>query len=277
MTTILYHDNRLFADSTVYKGSDRLHCMDKIVMLNPPFKILCDKPEFEFDDTVYGYSGTGNMDAMAAFVKHMGGNVQERNNSNLTITFYEMMTTADVTLPGNTFEVFLIGAKDNHSFRWDNEGFIYTKYTKDQTVALGSGAQDVVRNIVHHKDAVRAMMETFITDTTSGGWIDCWSLTEKDGLTLFRRVGMCEPIPSDLIRPILDKFHADSDEIPLQFIRTSKNTAFVTSVAAQNERLFQQVKRMKKQLDILRKQGVPIPIVPTKTVKQVVAQHKAKK
>jgi hypothetical protein len=34
-----------------------------------------------------------------------------------------------------------------------------------------------------------------------------------------------------------------------------------------NQKLFDQNKRLKKQLDILRKQGVPIPVVPTKVAK----------
>lgn len=277
MTTILYHDKRLFADSAVYKGSDRLHCLDKIVMLNPPIKIISDKEDFVFDDTVYGYSGTGNMDAMAAFAKHLGHSLEDHKSSKFTMLFYAMMADSAVVQRGNTFECFMIGEKANHSFRFDESGFSYIRYELDQTVALGSGCQDVIRNVVYHRDPVRAMLETFITDTTSGGWIDCWSLMEQDGLQMFRRVGLCEPLPSDLIRPVMERFHRGSEEIPLQFVRNSKNQKFMTDLATENEKFFQQNKRLKKQLDILKKQGVPIPIVATTPVKQVIAKHKAKK
>lgn len=276
MTTILYHDGRLFADSTIYKGSDRINSLEKIVLLNPPFKILSDRPEFEFDDIVYGYSGTGSQDAMEAFAEHLQGNIKEREDSRLTIAFYDMVSTSNMIVPGNSFEIFFIGEKANHSFRLDHQGFLYTRYELDQTVALGSGAQDVIRNITHHRDPIRAMMETFITDTTSGGWIDCWALREDDGLKRFRRVGLCEPIPTDLIRPVMEKFHADMEEIPLQFVRNAKNTQDIIRISTMNEKLFQQNKRLKKQLDILRKQGVAIPVVPTTTVKQVIAKAKAK-
>jgi len=264
MTTILYHDGRLFADSTVYKGRDRINSLDKIVMLNPPFRILSDKENFVFDDIVYGYSGTGSQDAMEAFTAHMEGNVKEKGDSKLTLAFYDMMTTASVIVPGNTFEVFLIGGQANHSFRFDNDGFVYTRYEKDQTVALGSGSRDVIRNITFHRDPIRAIMETFTTDDTSGGWIDCWGLREENGLTMFRRLGLCEPLPQDLIRPIMSRFHKDMEEIPLQFVRNSTNSQMVVAMGKENEKLKEQNRKLKLQLDILRKQGVPIPIVPAK-------------
>jgi hypothetical protein len=273
MTTILYHGERLFADSTIFKGSDRLHSLEKIVMLDLPFRILCDGEHFKFDDIVYGYSGTGNQDAMAAFAKHLETSIRERESSKMTIALYEMMAHASIIIGGNTFEIFMIGKEANHSFRLDEAGFLYIRYEKDQTVALGSGSRDVIKHIQHHRDPVRAMFETFFTEEHSGGWIDCWGLLEQDGLHMFRRLGMCEPMPADLIRLILDKYHRDSEEMPLQFVRNSTNQQFMKSMATQNEKLFQQNKRLKKQLDILKQQGVPIPVVPAQ---KVAAKKKSK-
>ena len=72
MTTVLFVQDRVYADSTVYKGSERLDCITKIQSFDVPFKILSTKEDYLVDDTVHGYSGTGSQPAMQGLVEDQG-------------------------------------------------------------------------------------------------------------------------------------------------------------------------------------------------------------
>jgi hypothetical protein len=263
MTTILYHKGKLFADSSVYKGSERLQALNKINVLEMPLPIKCEQDSYQFDDVVYGWSGTGNYPAMLQFVKSLEDSHREHGISRLTMAFYAMAGAAELCLQGNVFEVFMIGKAANHSFRFDMDGFNYAKYDQEQIVGLGSGCHDVVRNVKHHDDPVRAMLETFVTDTTSGGFIDCWGLREEEGITYFRRFGLHDEIPHDLIRHVLEKHAADGvREIPLRFVRNTVNSGFNKGLMDENAALLKQVERLKKANAKLR--GVPVKKVGVK-------------
>jgi hypothetical protein len=266
MTTILYHKGRVYADSTVIKGSERLDCLTKIQGFEMPFRIFSDREGYVFDDVVHGYTGTGSQPGMTGFTNMLKVDQDNHQSVHGVIGHFRMAFEGGLCVHGNTFEAFLIGEKANHSFRFDGDGFNYTLYEKDKIVAMGSGSQEVMAHIQYHGDGVRAMLEAFVTDPNSGGWIDCWSMDEEDrvfeGETkkrwIFKRVGMREPIPKDLIRHVLQMKFADpnKDEVPLQFVRAKTWTDAYTALLFQNEELKKKIERLQNQNARLR--GKPV-------------------
>lgn len=267
MTTILYHQGRIYADSTIVKGTERLDSLTKIQRIETPFQIKSEREDFVFDDKVYGYSGTGSQPGMAGIVENFAVSSKTHGNSDATISFYNIAAQSGMVGYGTTFEVMLVGEKALHNFRFDTEGFKYIRYEKENIVTMGSGSTDCLAHIQYHDDPVRAMLETFATEVNSGGFIDCWQLSEKEGefegvptkTYRFERVGIFEPIPKDLIRYVLQKVWPDpmNDPIPLTFVRSSAWMKSNSELINRIGQLEKEVTRLKNQN--LRLKGKPVP------------------
>jgi hypothetical protein len=296
MTTVLFYKDRVYADSTVYKGSEQLDALTKIKSFELPFKILSTREGYVVDDTVHGYSGTGSQPAMEGLIECLKTDMDGQGNIHGAIGHFNMAYVGGLLANGNVFEAVLVGEKGRHSFRFDGEGFIYTFYPMDKIVGLGTGGQEAVVHVQHHGDPVRAMLQAFATDDKSGGWIDCWEMIQVEQdiegtSTLrwtFRRRGMREPIPRDLILHVLDMHwpKPGTDKVPLQFRRSAKMRDEVIQVRLENTMLSDKIveleqdraataiihenaiAKLKKQIAKLKKEAKPITVkdlkLPTK-------------
>jgi hypothetical protein len=296
MTTVLFYKDRVYADSTVYKGSERLDCITKIQSFDVPFKILSTKEDYLVDDTVHGYSGTGSQPAMQGLVECLKTDMDGQGNIHGVIGHFNMAYVGGLLVHGNVFEAVLVGEKGNHSFRFDSGGFVYVFYPKDKIIGLGTGGQEAVVHVQHHGDATRAMLQAFASDDMSGGWIDCWEMVqverEVEGQKVeqwtFRRRGMREPIPRDLILHVLDMHWPKPgvDKVPLQFKRSARMRDEVIKVRLENTLLHDQIvqleedraataiihenaiSKLKKQIAKLKREAKPITLkdlkLPTK-------------
>lgn len=245
MTAVLYYKDRVYADSTVIKGSERLDSLIKIKSFDAPFKIVSDREGFVIDDVVHGYSGTGSHPAMDGLVTCLETDMNGQGNIHGAIGHFNMAYAGGLLVFGNVFEAILVGEKGNHSFRFDSEGFNYTFYDKDKMVGLGTGGQEVITHLKHHGDPIRAMYQAFASDELSGGWIDCWEMVEvekeiegeKITRWTFRRRGMREPIPRDLILHVLDMHWPKPgvDKVPLQFRRQAPLKTEMTRLYLENK------------------------------------------
>lgn len=257
MTTILYYENRIYADSAVYKGSERLESLNKIRPIGNPFRIKSDKEDFVFDDVVHGWVGTGNYQAMGSFVEAMEQSSKNNKSNSPTLLFYSLAAASNLGLSTNLFEVLMVGEKALHSFRFELDVFVYTRYEKTSIVAMGSGGRDAMTHVRFHGDPLRAMLQTFMTDEVSGGFIDCWELEEQDKKFFFRRKGLCEDLPKDVIPHLLKRWQEKSPDetMGLQYVPRTENLQHardqdnkIVALEIQNARLKTQLKKLRADL-----------------------------
>lgn len=264
MTCIVWHKNKLYADSIVYKDGEKYHSLTKIQGILNPFAIKCGREDFQFDDIVHGWSGTGAYMPMLKFVESLetDAKVNDQDFSDPTILFYALAAEKDLVVAmGNLFEVFLIGEKANHSFRFDTDGFVYKKYEKEEVVCLGSGAHMVMNFLkndyaspTEKLDVIRAMFQTFIHDHASGGFIDIWEMiTHEDGTPLFQRKGLHHEIPRELIQSVLDKVYTGKRRVQPTFQRPDKWMRLLLNLDDENKRIAAELERAKKLLSRYRK------------------------
>lgn len=270
MTCIVYHKNKLYADSMVYANGEFYHSLTKIQGIILPFQIKCDKEGFQFDDIVHGWSGTGAPMPMQKFVDSLESDSKDPDaaGSIHTVLFYRIAQERDlVVAQGNLFEIFLIGEKKNHSFRFDHEGFKYTPYDKDTTIAMGSG-HELCMNYIKAQpqektDILRAMFETFFHDPSSGGFVDCWEMTtDKNDKPLFQRFGLHHDIPKEYISGLLETVYPNRRRILPTYVRPEKLTRIALDLDNQVNELTAELDRAKKLLSRYRKKlGIREPRV----------------
>ncbi|BDD79716.1 hypothetical protein [Burkholderia phage FLC9] len=289
MTTVLFYKDRVYADSTVMKGSERLDCLTKIKAFEIPFRIFSERQDYVVDDVVYGYSGTGSQPAMEGLIDCLRTDMDGQGNIHGAIGHFNMAYVGGLLVHGNVFEAVLIGEKGNHSFRFDGAGFCYVFYPRgDKVLGLGTGGEMAVKHVQHHGDGMRAMLQAFATDEMSGGWVDVWEMAivehEVDGVKTdrwsFRRIGLREPIPKDLILHVLDMHwpKPGTDKVPMQFKRSAKMRDEVIKVRLENTLLHDQIvqleedraatavihqnaiEKLKKQIARLKKEAKPITV-----------------
>lgn len=273
MTTIIYHRNKVYADCSFYKGRDRFESITKIQRILDPFSIKCEKEDFAFDDVVYGWSGTGNQQLMGKFVAHLEHQAKTRENSGLSIAFYNMAASEQLVSPSLTFEVILVGKEFNHGFRYDEFGFAYKKYGKDETITLGGGGRHAMRFLQEHGDPIRAMWEVFQIDENSGGMIDVWELgpAMKGNGLVFNRAGMMDSPEKVLLPMLLNSIFKDkTQDIPLSFVRRRDGEIVEASLRASISRLDKQIVSLKKRLAGAKDAAPPARKVAKKVVKKVV-------
>jgi len=272
MTCIVWHKNRLYADSAVHKDGETLFSFSKIQPILVPFRIQSVREGFVFDDIVHGWSGTGAFMPMVKFVESLESDAKAKDDedslSNHTVLFYKLAADKDLVVSmGNLFEVLLIGEKANHSFRWDTDGFSYRRYEKTEIVCMGGGAQLCMNNIKRATeeskvDILRAMFDTFYHDTNSGGFIDIWEMIEheKDKKSVFRRYGMHHHIPRDLLVPVMNEIYPNGKKIEATFLRRELMYAPLLGLDEENKRVtaelskaLAKIRRYEKQLGIVPK------------------------
>lgn len=267
MTCIVWHKNKLYADSAIHKDGETLYSLSKIQQILVPFRINSEKEGFVFDDIVHGWSGTGAFMPMVKFVESLERDAKSEDaNSGLTISFYDMAAEADLVVSmGNLFDILLIGEKANHSFRFEPEGFAYKRYEKNEIVCMGGGAQLCLNNIKKAPtdakvDVIRAMFETFYHDLNSGGFIDIWEMIdehETDKKPVFRRYGLHHHVPRDLLIPIMEEVYPNGKKIEPSFLRRELMYKPLVAIDQQNQALeaelkkaHAKIKRYEKQLGI---------------------------
>jgi hypothetical protein len=262
MTCIVWHKNKLYADSLVYKDGEQYHSLTKIQGIVNPFAIKCGREGFVFDDIVHGWSGTGAYMPMLKFVESLENDAKEneKDYSDHTVLFYGIAAEKDLVVAmGNLFEVLLIGEKFNHSFRFDTDGFIYRKYEKGDIVTMGSGCHMVMNYMRAAEtgekvDVLRAMFQTFIHDHASGGFIDIWEMTtHEDKKPIFQRVGLHHEIPRDLIQSVLDKVYPNKRRIHPTFQRPDTWMRALLNLDEENKRVTAELAAAKKLLSRYRK------------------------
>lgn len=226
MTTILYCDGKLYADSAVYKGNDRFVTLNKINAFPRPTRIKCDVGFYTFDDIVYGWAGTGSQSAMAAFTRSLikideGGDELKDMTSRTLMAAYRLAYDLDLITDENTFGILLLGKEFNHQFVFNRMGFDYTQMALDRNLALGSGNDLVKKFYLHHRDPIRAMLETFWLEELSGGPIDIWELSRGD-IIRFERIGLFEEIERTEIPKFLESYKPGVDQVFPEIVRASR-------------------------------------------------------
>jgi hypothetical protein len=288
MTTILLYKNRVYADSTVIKGTERIDSLTKIQPMSVPMCFISTREGWEMDDIIHGWTGTGSQPAMEGLIKAATTSQDVGGDIHGMISHFKMAMAGGLLTAGNQFEVILLGEKGKHSFRFDRDGFNYKFYNENAIVSLGSGCNDVLAYVNHHNDPVRAMLQTFATDEMSGGWIDCWELrdrkpdeipqegSEHGPQKVFRRRGMREPIPKDLIMQVLDMHWpiAGKDRVPLQYGRQAKFRTELTKVYLDNKQMATELDEKDAQIAQMEEDRVATGIAHENAIKKLKDQIK---
>jgi hypothetical protein len=272
MTCIVWHKNRLYADSAINKDGEVLHSLTKIQQILTPFRIKSEKEGFVFDDIVHGWSGTGAFMPMVKFVESLEDDARADSDSSTALLFYTIAAEKDLVVAmGNLFEVLLIGEQFNHSFRFDEAGFSYKKYEKNEIVCMGGGAQLCLNNIKRAPedakvDVIRAMFDTFYHDGNSGGFIDIWEMAEHpdDKRPIFRRYGLHHEIPKDLLIGVMEKVYPNGRKIEPSFLRRELMYQPLLNLDKENQALTAELNTLKAKLKRYEKRLGIVPKAPRK-------------
>jgi hypothetical protein len=286
MTCIVWTKNKLYADSHIYKDGEVLQSLCKIQQILKPIRIKSEKEGFVFDDIVHGWTGSGAFMPMVKFVESlerdsnaMEEKPEDHDATGVTVAFYKLATHHDLVVAmGNIFSIFLIGEKDNHCFSFETEGFSYKKYPKTETVCMG-GARELVLNFLKAQDSsnpdvLRAMFQSFYQDHASGGFIDCWEMTEHedDGKPVFRRYGLHHEIPRDLIPQILEQVYPNKKRIEPTFLRRELMYKPLLAIDSENQELTKKLAAANAKIKRLEKKLGNTPPVKKPAAKKAVKQ-----
>jgi hypothetical protein len=226
MTCIVWHKDKLYADSLFYKDNELFTSLTKIQSFLLPFKMVLDRDDFRFDDTIHAWSGTGGFRAMTRFAEWMESEGTGGAKFGTIMSFYSLAAKQSLVDAMTTyFDIFLVGEQYNHTFQLDAiNGFSYRRYDKQESVFMGSGHRVCTAFMQDTEDPIRAMLETFYVDLGSGGMIEVWEMTkDPDGMALFRREGLMMDIPKMHLRHFLDVLNPNKNEkIGLHYERTQK-------------------------------------------------------
>lgn len=259
MTCIVWHKDKLYADSMTVKDDEIFHSLTKINSYLTPFRIHSDKEGFVFDDRIHAWTGTGGNAAMFKFAAWLETESKNPEPSYThIIAFYKLVAEQNlVNGMGNLFEIFFVGEQYNHSFRLDyTKGFSYHRFEKTETVFMGSAHSLCMQFMQEWEDPIRVMLEAFYIDPASGGMIEVWGWSEKhkaDGVPLFRREGMTMDIPKEYLRHFLDKLTSTKTKIEPHFIRKGDSDVMLARAAKLNLELEETVAKQKRLLDQYRK------------------------
>jgi hypothetical protein len=212
MTTILWIENRLFVDSAIIKGEERFQSLTKVVKLPTPLKMTSalSKP---FNDTIYGWTCTGNLQTAGAFMFMLG----LKGEFDVVDKLYDQIAHLSVVGEGFTFSILAIGKKQNYLFELAIGLWSARVSERDMMTTMGSGGGLVMEEMKKGNDPIRSFMHAFyMQPTTTGGMIDVWQL-DTNSEDPFRRMGlynqrtreevvemlrdMKAPVPLDLVHP----------------------------------------------------------------------------
>jgi hypothetical protein len=265
MTCFIHYDGRYYADSTIVKGDESFESTTKIVRLNDPLPIKVSKDDpsqMEIDDVVYGWFGTGTLQVMQRFVETLQHFPGEK--AGIALSPYRMAAAAHLVTRENNFEIVLVGAAKDHKFELFSHFFEYTSYGKDEVYAVGGGSNYAWNYLKSHGDPIRAMLETSMVDLNTGGMIDCWALEDREnGVRVFRRQGLHESVPRDMVVAYLSNFKVLVEKIPLMFERRS---TVVKEMIAEADAAMKKKPAAKK---VVVKKKVAAKKTPVKTVRKV--------
>jgi hypothetical protein len=289
MTCIVWTKNKLYADSHIYKDGEVLQSLCKIQQILKPIRIKSEKEGFIFDDIVHGWTGSGAFMPMVKFVESlerdaasMEKHPEDTDSSGVTMAFYKLATHHDLVVAmGNIFSILMVGEKDNHCFSFEPEGFTYKKYAKTETVCMGGGRELVLNYMKSQEsenpDVLRAMFQTFYQDHASGGFIDCWEMTDHDdGKPVFRRHGLHHDIPRDLIPTILEKVYPNKRRVEPTFVRRELLMKPLIAIDAENQELTKKLAAANAKIKRLEKKLSVTPQVKKPAAKKVVKKNEPK-
>lgn len=199
MTVILWHKNRLYADSAVIKGTERYQSLTKIHALRTPLQITSDDPAH--CDTILGWVASGAIEAARGFMAMLAA----RPKLNMAVMIYDMIGKHNLITQENYFEVILIGTKANYSIAPEMDKCEVKIYRHDQCWGMGTGGPIAVDYVMDDGfTPIRAMYGALYRDRLSGGMIDVWELTTGKK-PVFQRIGLCNELPYDDILAVLTK------------------------------------------------------------------------
>lgn len=213
MTTIFWHKNKIFADSSIVKGEEGFQSLTKIKKFKEPVPFTSRM--FDVDDVVHGWFCTGAIEAakkLALAIGHFGC-------VDIHFACYDMAGGLNLFNFENHFELILIGEKSNYSIiPSESERPMLTKYDHKDGFVVGSGTPHL-RRILANKpigriDPIRLMYSIYCMDKSSGGLIDVWELKHhKEGGATFQRIGICDGLgdrnPTDLVSDLTKPYPYD--------------------------------------------------------------------
>lgn len=219
MTTLFFCKDRVLVDSAVYLDKERLDSLNKVRLIDKPFKLTWKPREgveldenrypAAFEDTIHGYCVTGSNVAADLFMKRL-----EKKEGDLDFLFQTYWIAMEGHLINhlNLFTVIMIGRKACYAFSMENDDVTLSVVRRDNPTGYGSGGGYAVKEYFRTQDPIRAMYSALWHDEQSGGTIDIWLLPDEETPSL-ARIGICNAKPLREVMLILNKPFGKGDDL----------------------------------------------------------------
>lgn len=195
MSTVLWHADRLMADSQFRKDRERFDALDKVHAFPKPLPIK--STEHNVDDIVHAWVYVGSHYSSKGFAE----NISKFEDIDNLVAFYRKSTTLNIHTFDNHFEIWLIGEKNHYQFSFESTP-LFRVHPHNVSWAMGSGSDAALEAIGDGtNNPVKAMLSAFYQVPTAGGFIECWKFVKSaDGvIKSFQRVRIWEPISKEKI------------------------------------------------------------------------------
>lgn len=215
MTTIVFDNKRVYADSGMTKGMEKFQSMSKVRALKTPFPMSSKK--YGMKDVVHGWACTGSIRAAEAFVR----DAEHFGDIDIYLMLYNMADDLALLNTDNNFEIIFIGENALYCVRNQDPEKPFEVIKHKERIALGSGASILADILRTNKLAsiIRAMYATFVQDENSGGLIDVWELRKKRGGCVFERIGVCRGLEDRNVHALT---HDLNEPYPFDYVLNPK-------------------------------------------------------
>lgn len=207
MTTIVYYNGYVFADSKYVKGDETFNAMDKIHILANPL-VMGSKVDPEFNDVIYAYACTGAKVDGDNFINMLESFRNQECNYDRVKTFYEMAIRYKIMDRYSPFVIMLIGKNKVYGIDVHHSGYLdgHTSAIKKNQLVMGAGTELVLEKMDQGFDPVRAMqLAGFVKSKECGGNIEACKIVKSIGAQFYRE-GIYEQItnPIDIAKMLQD-------------------------------------------------------------------------
>lgn len=261
MTTLIYCDGYVLADSNVIKVDEMFTSLSKIRAFDKPMKMVL--PAENVDDVVYGWFATGAQQVAEGFAETLY-KAQGTELFEGFIHYYKMAVQCRLANDDNLFEIMLFGEKANYNFNFSPLRAKFSVTELAMIVGMGSGGRMTVKDIIDKEASpIRAMYNTFRKDPGSGGMIDVWQVKHGKGCvkTTFRRLGICraytpEELPK-VCRDLKKHYPIDYIAVPRSFDRQYKRKQREQQTDAVPQQAPQESRNRRRRSDVAVEGGTP--------------------
>lgn len=193
MSTVMWHDERLYADSRFVRGEETFEALDKVQLFKNPVPLKSVKQEI--DDLVHAYVYVGATFAAKGFAE----NLSKFDNVDNLLTLYRQLQTLRVHNRENHFELWAIGEKANYQFEFI-DGCALNARPHGVSWGTGTGGRAAMKSMLdRNTHPTKAMLSAFYKVETAGGFIEMWRFHDINGKKRFLRSMVWEPVVEEKI------------------------------------------------------------------------------